>query len=276
MRWLWYPPNNPDNGGKSVKGDRGGIGEDRQPVQPITPGEIPTLPQGALGVVPTILGQAPAKFEDNFETGGLESWINCQSEGVNGNCSGANPGRAAAIQGGAREGNHAAHFQVHDGDDPPGESLKGERSEARAPGAVDATDGQRRWYQFSMYLPPEFRNPDGGWFIVMQWHAGDGSPPLALQITNEGVLELSNNRTNQATNLGPIQRGRWVDYTLYVDFSPSAGVAKAWADGAELGVHRAPNMASDSNYLKMGIYRDPDTTGTHHVFFDNVIISEPK
>jgi hypothetical protein len=83
----------------------------------------------------------------------------------------------------------AARFEVRDGDTPVD---SGERSEVRAEDRYDVSDGDERWYSFSLKFDKGFSNP-GGWCIPMQWHgadedgdATDGSPQLNLDQGRSG------------------------------------------------------------------------------------------
>ena len=69
----------------------------------------------------------------------------------------------------------------------------------------------------------------------------------------------------------------WVDHLLHVKFSNgSDAYAESWVNGVKQpGVHRHPNMAGSSNYLKMGIYRDANETSTAVVWQDGLRITAP-
>ena len=51
----------------------------------------------------------------------------------------------------------AGRFEVRDGDTPVD---SGERSEAKAPNWTDVSDGDERWYSFSMMFDKSFPVPD--------------------------------------------------------------------------------------------------------------------
>lgn len=230
---------------------------------------------GDQGVVPV---GSTVVFTGDYDSGDLGQWGTCQWRDYNDSCADWDQGTySARVVADGPEHATAARFEVRDGDVPPFGG--GERAEVSAGDSRGAAvrEGDERWYEFSMKFDESSQNPDGGWFIPMQWHAGSGSPPLALEVTGDGVLEFANNRTGKRTTIGDIQRGTWVDYVLHVKFSTGSGaLAEASVDGVQQpGVHREPNLASDSNYLKMGIYRDGDDNGTAVVWQDGLRVTAP-
>lgn len=235
----------------------------------ITPTPGNTVPVGSTVV-----------YVGDYETGNFTQWSNCQNVYLNGPCSNIDPARYSAtiVSGGEqRQGQYAARYEVRNGDIP--NFGGGERSESRAPSAANVVEGDERWYEFSLKFDQNFPNPTGGWFIVMQWHAGSGSPPLALEVSKSGVLELRNNRTGtQVHPIGPIKRGQWTDYVIHAKFSNSSstGYVEAWENGVKK-VQRTSHttMASSSNYLKMGIYRDQNDSQTHVVYQDGLRVTAP-
>lgn len=114
-----------------------------------------------------------------------------------------------------------------------------------------------------MKFSENFINPTGGWFIVMQWHAGEGgSPALAINISDDGSVDIGGDGTDEPElPIGPVHRGEWTDYVLHVKFSTDhdTGFVEAWENG-ERTVPRTPRttMTTGENDLKMGIYRDED------------------
>jgi hypothetical protein len=224
-------------------------------------------------------------FVGDYEPGNLSQWENCQTRNYNGDCGSSTrigPAPNIAILGApfAHQGGFAARFTVRDGDVPPFGG--GERSEVAStvPGAI-TNSGDERWYAWSMYFPPGFRNPvNDVWFIVMQWHGNDNnSPPLAINIGPQGTVDIGGDGVpHPKRTLGPVRRGQWVDYTLHVLFSsdPRVGYVEGW----ENGVQTVPKTfrATDSGtgtYLKQGIYRDPRDTTTSEVWHDGLTVSAP-
>lgn len=236
------------------------------PAGPPPAGAAPQAPGAAGSPVPV---GAQALFGDDFESGDLAKWGTCQGAGdLNGDCAGLtvdadgmgvvdDPGRGKV-----------ASFRITDG---KSSEVGGERSEVRESGdGIVTREGDERWYRFSIKFPADLPEPDGGWYIVMQWHAGSGSPPLAIDIS-KGTVDLGGDGSDgPRATIGPLRRGEWVDYVLHVRFSRSDGYVEAWENGVQT-VQRTERatMSSDSNYFKMGIYRDEDSTGDAQVFIDD-------
>lgn len=212
-------------------------------------------------------------FVGDFDNG-FGQWSNIQTQGYNSSGSGFRGNTRLSIANGGPGHETAARFTVQSGD----RVANGERAEVRGPDAADVSAGDERWYQWQVMFPADFPNPADGWFILMQWHAGDGPPPLSLEVSSAGELRLHNNRSGKRTVVGQIVKGRWMDLTLHVKFSAgSDAFAEAWVDGKKsANVHRHPNLASSggSNYLKMGIYRSPQSR-THVVWHDGLRITRP-
>ncbi|MCP3801970.1 polysaccharide lyase [Allokutzneria sp. A3M-2-11 16] len=217
-------------------------------------------------------------FTGDYDTGDFGQWGTCQWRGYNSSCKNWKQGpHMARITDGGTGHATAARFEVRDGDVPPFGG--GERSEVSAGDSLGAgvKEGDERWYEFSWRFDENFANPRGDWFIPMQWHSGSGSPPLALEVDKRGVLHFANNRVNTRTEIGPIQKGVWVDYVLHIKFSQgSQALAESWVNGLKQpGVHRASNLADDGSYLKMGIYRDGDDSATAILWQDGLRVTAP-
>ena len=222
-------------------------------------GGLAAAPPAAGAEGPAVAGREV--FVGDYETGDFGQWDTCQTATVNSGCGGFTGDRTMRIvTDDVRQGRYAAQFDIGPGDVP--DFGGGERAEVRsdAAGAV-VKEGDERWYQWSMKFPADFPNPTGVWFIVMQWHAGDGSPPLAINISDSGTVDIGGDglKGEPHPTIGPVRRGEWVDYTLHVKFSRDhdTGFVEAWENDRQTvpRTDRA-SMTSDSNYLKQGIYRD--------------------
>jgi hypothetical protein len=255
------------------------------PAEPTPPAPAPPEPTGPTGPAEPAKPEPPrvavgrnVVFVADYETGDFSQWGTCQSALVNGSCDGVGGDRAmkivpADVPGGGR---FAALFTVRNGDVP--EFGGGERSEVSENEAgAETREGDERWYEWSMRLPEDFRTPRGGWFIVMQWHAGSGSPPLAIDLS-KGTVDIGGDGTDAPRRtIGPLRRGEWVDYVLHVKFSRSdSGFVEAWENGKQTvpRLHR-PTMSSSENYLKQGIYRDDAGDGTAQVEFGGLRVTAP-
>lgn len=227
---------------------------------------------------PTVPVGPKVVFVADYRTGDFSQWGTCQSALVNGSCDGVSGDRQmtvvpAQVPGGGR---YAARFTVRDGDVP--EFGGGERAEVSENEAgAETREGDERWYEWSMRLPDDFRTPSGDWFIVMQWHSGNGSPPLAIDLSRGRVDIGGDGSDAPRKTIGPLRRGEWVHYVMRVKFSRSdAGFVEAWENGRQT-VPRfyRPTMSSSKNYLKQGIYRDGGDGGTSQVELAGLRVTAP-
>jgi len=221
-------------------------------------------------------------FLADYETRDFSQWGTCQSVVLNSSCTdvaGSHHSMQIVEDPVRRQGRYAARFLVQPGDVP--EFGGGERSEVSADNEENAAtrEGDERWYEWSMKLPADFRDPRGDWFIVMQWHPGDGSPPLAIDISR-GTVDIGGDGSGEPRQtIGPVRRGEWVSYVLHAKFSSDReiGFVEAWENGDRSvpKTHRA-TMNSDENYLKQGIYRDEGSgDGTAEVRFTGLRVTAP-
>lgn len=254
--------------------------------QPSTAQPISVIPSIIASIVPsstpntsTVPVGKTVVFTGDYNTGNFSQWSNCQWEGYNGGCSSYNgASRMAKIVNDGPGHETAARFEVQPGDVAPGAG--GERSEVRAGGAGDVVEGDERWYEFSLKVPSDFKPPvganSGGHFIVMQWHSGSGSPPLHVSMDASNNLILWHRWDSKKKVIGPVDPGNWHNYILHVKFSNSAsGFVEVWRDGQQVVPKTmGANMASSSNYLKMGLYRGGEDFG-QVVLHDGLRITAP-
>ena len=210
-------------------------------------------------------------FRGDFDTGDAEQFRNVQSE----------PGRVKIGSGNPApfEGSHRARFEVRRGD----EAASGNRAEVTGP---SFEEGSERWIRQAIYVPSGTAT-EGGWRLVMQFHAfGGGSPPLAvfLESGRDLSFEVGHGDSSTFDWRGPrIQRNRWYAIALHVRFSPnpSEGFVEVYWGGRRQrltnGRMRRYRATSEDGgaYYKTGIYRDDEIGQTDVVFHDNVTISAP-
>lgn len=268
------------------------------PTGPLPVGGLPTVPGLLPGSPESVMPTAAARpaeyppvpvgsktyFVGDYDTGGFGQWNNCQSVVLNSSCAGVKSTHYSMRlmpTPAARQGPFAGRFEVHPGDKP--NFGGGERSEvaSTSPGAL-THEGDERWYQWSMYVPPDFPTPRGEYFITMQWHAGNtGSPPLAVLVSKNGTVDVGGDgadaQSRRPRTIGPLQPGRWTDYVLHVGFSrdKAKGFVEAWQNG-QLTVPRyaRQTMVDDENYLKQGIYRRADGSDAV-VWLDGLRVTGP-
>lgn len=208
----------------------------------------------------------------NYDTGNLSQWSVLQTKDRNGAPGSYNTWRASVRNGGTGHST-AARFEVRDGDIPSFGG--GERSEVTAGSKYNVREGQQTYYTWSMRLGDAggaFPAVAGWGLIVMQWHSSEGSPPLSIHAEN-GQVSVQNDRAPEyVQNACPIDPGVWHDYVLRVKWSRSAtGLVEMWRDGQQLlSFPAATTVGAESNYLKQGIYRSSENTGTHVVWHDNL------
>jgi hypothetical protein len=227
---------------------------------------------------PQVPATATLVWDGGWDTGGSSQWETCQNRSYNASCARFSGNYSLSTTTAAREGSHAARFEVRDGDIPSFGG--GERSEATAPDVVDIAPGDERWYQFSLKFDEGYTcEAAPAWVIVSQWHAGSGSPPMALMVDARCRLVLTNNVTRSGHKvIGDIADGQWVDYVVHAVHSTSAadGWVEVYRDG-ELVVpqHARASMADSSSYFKQGIYRGGGTVSTGVMHLDGTKVWKP-
>lgn len=156
--------------------------------------------------------------------------------------------------------------------------------------------GHERWYNFSVLVDDlgTRREPKGlgDNTIVAQWHSspdpfvrkeGGRGPPLALRIYDGkwGITygwdeNLRSDSKYLASNwhwLGPVETGRWIDWSFRVVWSYEAdGITEVWRNAELVMERRGPNLYNDFRgvYLKLGLYH-PRSDQT--IFLDRVSIT---
>ena len=152
---------------------------------------------------------------------------------------------------------------------PPG----AERSEVQPKAAQDIKAGQHMAFGISDFIPQGFPvNTRGGWQVIWQLHDGgtNGSPPVALEVA-QGRLFLSN-VGQHVKDLGAVTPGRNLAVQLDIAFAKNAGTVSVIRDGQQMLSDFKPpkgTMVDDSDYLKTGVYKDPDTNDGDASLFIN-------
>lgn len=135
------------------------------------------------------------------------------------------------------------------------------RSEVRPEEAQDIREGQRLFFGYSAFLPAHFPVDAAGWQVIWQLHDGgtDTSPPVALEIV-DGRLWLAN-VGDRVRDLGPVRAGENLAVQMDIRFEIGGGSVSVYRDGQQiLADFRPPRgtMIDSFDYLKTGIYRQPD------------------
>jgi hypothetical protein len=231
------------------------------------------LPSHAVQVGPQEL------FVGNFETGNFRQWTQCQNRRYSGSCSGMPAGfyGMQIVQGGAREGQYCARFELRDGDLPRWGG--GERAEAARYKNARVREGLERWYEFSLKFDPAFPSEPSGYLMVMQWHGSDRKPPpMAVEVVGDQLVLTGRSPAAPPMVIGDIARNQWVDYVVHAKFGRTTETG--WAEVYRNGVltvprHARTNMNSKFDYLKVGIYRDSAATSTAGLWLDGVRVTAP-
>lgn len=183
----------------------------------------------------------------------------------------------------------AIRFELRNGDI----AANGHRSELSGDGAGwQFHEGDERWLQYRIKFDAAWKPGTTGDFnLITQMHAGSGSPPLSIQVRDDGALMLEDANTakdnNSAAGIGwkvilpgsewYAKRGTWMDLNLHVKFSNTIdnGGAQVFIDGVErVPWHKRQTMASSRCYLKIGNYRH-DQPETNIVYFDDLRLTSP-
>lgn len=154
-------------------------------------------------------------------------------------------------------------FELHEGD---------ERAEVYHD--LELVEGDDLYLRFLARLSEGFPAEDT-WQLIWQLHqdGDDGSPPLALAIegSDPGRFILEGADPADVYWEGPeIDTGRWHAFVLRVNHSPDddTGFVEVWHDGVQQlltnGEYRlhTSTMLDESNYPKVGYYRNPEMSGT--------------
>lgn len=243
------------------------------PTPPSTPPSVPTPPAPTVGSI--------VEFNGDFSPGNFSQYSNIQNVVRNGSASGYNQQHYSARVEAAGD-NHPDAFrcEVRGGDIATG--VGGARCEIRTSSSINWQEGEERWFEFSIKFASNFPKPgtSTSWCIPLQFHAGTGSPPVALNIPpNLDVLRIENHAdsaTYPPINIGPIDKGNWVDYVLHIKFhnDPAQGFVEVYRNKT-LVVPKTfrRTMNSTENYLKLGMYRDTDETQTMVLWHDGMRIT---
>lgn len=242
---------------------------------PLVPPE-PVLPAVPVGPTQEFLG--------DFSTGNFSQYSNIQNVVRNGSASGYDQSHYSARVEAAGTGHpNAFRCEVRGGDVALG--VGGSRCEIRTSSTLNWEEGDERWFEFSIKFHESFPTPgpSTSWCIPLQFHAGTGSPPVCLNIPQSGQYAGTLTLENHAISLpvlpvGPLDKGKWVDYVLHVKFSNDAtiGFVEMWRNKIKV-VNKTfrKTMNSAENYLKVGLYRDTDETGTMILYHDSMRITKP-
>jgi hypothetical protein len=181
----------------------------------------------------------------------------------------------------ARQGKNALRVEVRQGDNPINGS--GNRNElVRYDGS---SEGKEFYYGWSTLFPSDYPMTPY-WQVFMQWHhpRNDGAPPVRFVLgcsagdcgspmpdTMFFIVDGKNVWT-----MDHVTRGAWHDFLLHIKWSAnsSVGFVELWYDGKLVVPKRNIRtlfLSSDTNYLKMGLYRDSAVQPTAVLYHDGLV-----
>jgi hypothetical protein len=256
---------------------------------------LPVLLAGAVGAL--LLGTSgnsgstPPSLQPLW-TGGFENNEFRGFVAAPWNFDGSGPPVAEAAPG--RVGKSAARFTLG----------KGARRQELVAGynehdAVTFGEGDDRYFSFSTRFATDWPSVST-WQLVAQWKAdGQGSPPIAMFAGAHGTSRVQlvgagwpGAGGKEGHDLGPLVRGRWIDWVVHIKFSTrqERALVEVWRDGAlvarqrgwrpSFGGERAGSQGATlrkgrTSYLKFGIYRDPSISAPARWWTSDWTISQP-
>jgi cysteine-rich repeat protein len=164
-------------------------------------------------------------------------------------------------------------FELHQGDD--GDAHGGHRAELSYD-TNDHSDGVDIWQAFGVYLPADYRTPDG-WNIFKQNYAGSASQPMqtwrvepSSNIDDVTNFEFHSKTGSNSQGLikytfGEATRERWHFFVSYMELrNDNSGLTQIWYSvDTPPDVTQTPDvdrtaatLSSTSGFDKFGLYRD--------------------
>jgi hypothetical protein len=202
-------------------------------------------------------------WRGDFETGNTSQWTSQQAVA---------PDRLRVVTSPVDQGKHALRVEVRQGDDPINAS--GDRAELVRSNPLEV-EGNERFYAWSTMWPANYPSVKT-WQLFAQWHHTglNGSPPMELIINGEQISL----RVGAQTTVwqAPLVRGPWHRFVFHVKWSsnPQVGFVELWYDGQLVLPKRmiATMYPGQSNYLKLGLYRNDIITETGVIFHDGMVV----
>jgi hypothetical protein len=200
-------------------------------------------------------------WRGDFETGNLSQWSKMQI---------VSSDRMQVVSSPVRQGRHAVKVTVRQGDDPIDSS--GNRNELVR--FTYEPSGSEYYYRWSTMFAPDFPAP-ATWQLFTQWHhsGSNGSPPVEFVVNNGNILLYCSSREVWRT---PLVRGVWNDFVFHAKWSSNAstGFVELYHQGKLVLPKRycATQFSGQTNYLKVGLYRNSSIAPTGVVYHDNWVM----
>jgi hypothetical protein len=200
-------------------------------------------------------------WRGDFETGDRSQWSKTQMVSAD---------RLQVIPSPVRQGSHAIKVTVRQGDNPINSS--GNRNELVK--MTNEKEGDEYFYRWSTMFASDFPSAKT-WQLFTQWHhSGDnGSPPVEFYVNGETIyLRVQGSTVVWST---PLVRGQWQDFIFHVKWSSrsSVGFVELYHNGQLVLPKRyvATLYSGQTNYLKVGLYRNSTIAPTGVVYHDGWI-----
>ncbi|EPX58126.1 F5/8 type C domain protein [Cystobacter fuscus DSM 2262] len=197
-------------------------------------------------------------WRGDFDTGDRTQWTRTQM---------VSSDRLQVVSSPARQGSYAIKVTVKQGDNPI--SASGNRNELVK--MTNEKEGDEYYYRWSTMFASDFPSAKT-WQLFTQWHqSGDsGSPPVEFYVNGETIyLRLQGSTVVWST---PLVRGQWQDFIFHVKWSSKSGTGfvELYRNGKlELPKRYIATMYSgQTNYLKVGLYRNSTIAPTGVVYHD--------
>jgi hypothetical protein len=197
-------------------------------------------------------------WRGDFETGDRTQWSSTQM---------VSSDRLQVVPSPVREGRYAIKVTVKQGDNPI--SASGNRNELVK--MTREKEGDEFFYRWSTMFASDFPSAKT-WQLFAQWHheGNSGSPPVEFYVNGETIYF----RVQASTVLWstPLVRGQWQDFIFHVKWSASAstGFVELYHNGKLVVPKRgaATLYSGQTNYLKVGLYRNSTIAPTGVVYHD--------
>jgi Polysaccharide lyase len=205
------------------------------------------------------------------------------------------------------QGSKSYRFELRDGDDAYGERV--ELGQGMPGGSAGSNRwfnaGDERWIAMEYYVPADWPS-DNTWMCVMQIKPttpGGGGPDIGIDLGANRFMVYGNSNAWGSTEGGffdgngplpgggrPLPRGTWIKVTMHIMFSadPSVGSLEMFGDLGDgqgmrtiVPLHKRATMkyhdgVMDPVHLRVGIYRDPSTTGTASLYVDGITVATTR
>ena len=200
-------------------------------------------------------------WRGDFETGDRSQWSKTQM---------VSSDRLQVVPSPVRQGKYAIKVTVRQGDNPI--SASGNRNELVR--MTNEKEGDEYFYRWSTMFASDYPSAKT-WQLFTQWHhsGNTGSPPVEFYVNGETIYLRVNGSTVVWST--PLVRGQWQDFIFHVKWSsnPGVGFVELYRNGQLVLPKRyaATMYAGQTNYLKVGLYRNSTIVPVGVVYHDGWI-----